>query len=154
MTQMLAGELQELRHVFAGRLITPADPDYDDARRVWNADIDRRPALVARCADSADVSAASARAICGPRPLGLPDATSARASARSFSVSARTSVTRSVARVRRATGAIAARETMRPSAAAARIPAAVIATRSHFSRASVLSTSIIGRSTWSAHPGS
>ncbi len=58
MAQMLAGEVQELRRVFAGRLITPADPDYDDARRVWNADIDRRPALVARCVDAADVSAA------------------------------------------------------------------------------------------------
>jgi len=34
MTRMLAEELQDLHHVFAGRLITPADPDYDDARRV------------------------------------------------------------------------------------------------------------------------
>src|SRR3712207_9323670 len=58
MTQLLGGELQELRHVFAGRLITPAEPDYDDACRVWNGHIDSRPALVARCADAADVSAA------------------------------------------------------------------------------------------------
>jgi FAD/FMN-containing dehydrogenase len=58
MTQVLGGDLQELRHVLAGRLITPADPDYDDARQVWNAAVDRRPALIARCADAADVSAA------------------------------------------------------------------------------------------------
>ena len=43
-----------------------------------------------RSAASAEVSAASARAICGRSPLRSPDATSDRASARSFSVSART----------------------------------------------------------------
>src|SRR4051812_19985365 len=58
MTQVLGGELQKLGHVFTGRLITPTDPDYHDARRVWNADIDRSPVLIARCADAADVAAA------------------------------------------------------------------------------------------------
>ncbi len=38
-----------------GQLITPKDPDYDTARRVLNAMIDKRPALIARCADEADV---------------------------------------------------------------------------------------------------
>jgi FAD/FMN-containing dehydrogenase len=41
-----------------GRLIRPDAPDYDAARSVYNAMIDRRPALIARCVDVADVIAA------------------------------------------------------------------------------------------------
>jgi FAD/FMN-containing dehydrogenase len=43
---------------FTGRLIHPDDGDYDDARRVFNGMIDRRPALIARCAKANDVVAA------------------------------------------------------------------------------------------------
>jgi FAD/FMN-containing dehydrogenase len=43
-----------------GALIRPSDPDYAHARRVYNAMIDRHPALIARCADVADVIAAVA----------------------------------------------------------------------------------------------
>src|SRR5207342_2401746 len=38
-----------------GELITPQHPDYDEARRVYNAMIDRRPAAIARCLDVTDV---------------------------------------------------------------------------------------------------
>jgi FAD/FMN-containing dehydrogenase len=38
-----------------GQLITPGDDRYDEARQVWNGDIDRRPALIARPAGVADV---------------------------------------------------------------------------------------------------
>jgi hypothetical protein len=50
--------VQTLAAGMRGVLIQPEDPAYDDARKVYNAMIDRRPALIARCADAADVIAA------------------------------------------------------------------------------------------------
>ena len=43
---------------FRGRILTPGDRAYDDARSVWNGAIDRKPALIARCIDRADIVAA------------------------------------------------------------------------------------------------
>ncbi len=41
-----------------GEVIAPDHPDYERARRVWNGMIDKRPALIARCADADDVATA------------------------------------------------------------------------------------------------
>jgi FAD/FMN-containing dehydrogenase len=49
--------MTSLQAVMRGQAIEPTSTDYDDRRRVWNGAIDRRPALIARCVDAADVSA-------------------------------------------------------------------------------------------------
>jgi hypothetical protein len=45
--------LGELESTLRGHLIRPADPGYDQARAVWNAAHDRRPALIIRLAVTA-----------------------------------------------------------------------------------------------------
>lgn len=50
--------LTEFARSLHGALLQPADPGYDQARVIWNAMIDRRPALIARCADRHDIAAA------------------------------------------------------------------------------------------------
>jgi FAD/FMN-containing dehydrogenase len=52
-----------LRSVFGGELLRSADEGYDAARRVWNGNIDRRPALIARCRGVADVQRSLAFAL-------------------------------------------------------------------------------------------
>ena len=49
------GTLESLRASLKGSLLAPGDAGYDEARSVWNGMIDRRPGLIARCADAADV---------------------------------------------------------------------------------------------------
>lgn len=46
-----------LRGALRGELLEPGGPDYDTARIVWNGMIDRRPRLIARCRNAADVAA-------------------------------------------------------------------------------------------------
>src|SRR5512135_2910938 len=52
----LPNSIQGLRAALLGRVIAPDDPEYESARLVVNAAFDRRPALIIRPADSADVS--------------------------------------------------------------------------------------------------
>jgi FAD/FMN-containing dehydrogenase len=49
---------QRLARSFGGQLIRPADPAYEEHRRIWNGSIDRRPGLIARCSGPDDVAAA------------------------------------------------------------------------------------------------
>jgi FAD/FMN-containing dehydrogenase len=49
------GADDQLRSKLRGKLIGTADADYDDARKVYNAMIDRRPRFIAKCVDVADV---------------------------------------------------------------------------------------------------
>ena len=54
----IASAVAELGDTFSGQLLKPADADYDEARRVHNGLIDKRPALIARCRSAADVASA------------------------------------------------------------------------------------------------
>ncbi len=56
----MSGDLGSLRAALDGVVIGPDDPGYDEARTMWNADVDRRPVAIARCASAADASAAIA----------------------------------------------------------------------------------------------
>jgi FAD/FMN-containing dehydrogenase len=55
---MTSTSFDELRRSFAGEVIGPEDAAYDAARRCYNALVDRRPAVIARCAGADDVAAA------------------------------------------------------------------------------------------------
>ena len=50
-----AGEIGALRSSVRGGVVLAADAHYESARRVWNGNIDRRPALIARCNGVTDV---------------------------------------------------------------------------------------------------
>jgi hypothetical protein len=57
-----------LRASFRGALLRPGEEGYDEARRVWNGAVDRRPALIARCAGADDAR----EALLFAREQGLP----------------------------------------------------------------------------------
>src|SRR5688572_21734052 len=52
--------LNELQRSLAGVVVGPSDGGYDAARRSFNALIDRRPAVIARCIGAGDVASAFA----------------------------------------------------------------------------------------------
>jgi FAD/FMN-containing dehydrogenase len=55
MKQLQKATIDEFKAQFRGDAFLPGDADYDEVRRIWNAMIDRRPALIARCASPEDV---------------------------------------------------------------------------------------------------
>ncbi|MFT4040622.1 MAG: FAD-binding oxidoreductase [Thermomicrobiales bacterium] len=68
---MLTLPVDTLRHTLTGGLITPEDAGYDDARAVWNGMIDRRPAVIARCATNDDVAVALQFALAQRLPIAV-----------------------------------------------------------------------------------
>src|SRR5918998_1476447 len=54
-TQPRPNAVDDLRADFRGALLSPGEEGYEEARHVWNGAIDRRPALVGRCAGADDV---------------------------------------------------------------------------------------------------
>lgn len=56
--QVGAAELDGFRAQISGGVIAVDHPDYEEARKLWNGMVDRRPALIARCRSEADVQAA------------------------------------------------------------------------------------------------
>jgi FAD binding domain/Berberine and berberine like len=57
-TLVSAPAVRELESSFSGQLVREGDEGYEQARKVWNGYVDRRPALIARCRTVADVCAA------------------------------------------------------------------------------------------------
>ena len=51
-------EIQPLKSTFQGEVFEPGDAGYNDARRIWNASVNKHPALIARCSGIADIIAA------------------------------------------------------------------------------------------------
>jgi FAD binding domain/Berberine and berberine like len=58
MTKAIAEVYSALRRQFRGDLLRPGDGEYDGARVIWNGMVARKPGLIARCADVADVQLA------------------------------------------------------------------------------------------------
>jgi FAD/FMN-containing dehydrogenase len=57
MTTQTSKAVEELKTSIKGSVLAPNDPGYEEARQIWNAMIDRRPAVIVQCAQADDVPA-------------------------------------------------------------------------------------------------
>ena len=57
-TVLKEATVEDFNSSLRGELLRPGDDSYDEARKVWNGMIDKRPALIARCVGVADVISA------------------------------------------------------------------------------------------------
>jgi len=55
MSTLDSGKIESLKNDLAGTVILPSDREYDEARKIWNGMVDKRPAIIARCSDTQDV---------------------------------------------------------------------------------------------------
>lgn len=55
MTTLLTETIDRLKTNLKGHVVLPADPNYDEVREIWNATIDRRPAIIVQCSAADDV---------------------------------------------------------------------------------------------------
>src|SRR5262250_3319072 len=51
-------DIKSFRDAFRGQVFEPEDTGYNEARQIWNASINKRPRVIARCSGVADVIAA------------------------------------------------------------------------------------------------
>ena len=64
-------EVSTLREAMRGQVLVLGETGYEEARQVWNGTVDRKPALIVRCADVADVQRALSFAVQHDLPLAV-----------------------------------------------------------------------------------
>jgi FAD/FMN-containing dehydrogenase len=55
MTTLTLKAREEIKGLIKGSIVVPDDPGYEEARQIWNAMIDRRPAVIVQCVQADDV---------------------------------------------------------------------------------------------------